>query len=209
MPSGWGRKMLSMVGIYLYSLVAILHCMNINGCPHLHSKLTNSIVQLTIQPAGCTICIQKSSVETDSNILRLHSVCLHESTLQVPTHLNTFWSTMKRYNVNIYVRLTHSSNYRPISLTPVVMEHVLHSIMQHVQENGILSYFQHGFNLGYSCQAQLIDFIENIQYSIDHQKKVDLILSYIAIYTFSYKAFDTVPHQCLLTKLASTLWNSR
>ena len=57
-------------------------------------------------------------------------------------------------------------NYRPISLTSVcskVMEHIVfHSIIQHVQDHGILSEFQHGFRPGYPCQTQLIDFIENI-----------------------------------------------
>ena len=92
------------------------------------------------------------------------------------------------------------SNYRPISLTSVcskVMEHVVfHSIMEHLQNHSVLSDFQHGFRPGYSCQTQLIDFIENIQHAMDQQKQVDVILL-----DFS-KAFDTVPHQCLLTKLA-------
>ena len=95
------------------------------------------------------------------------------------------------------------SNCRPIYLTSVcskVMEHIVfHSIMQHVQDHGILSEFQHGFRPGYSCQTQLIDFIENIQHAMDQQKQADLILL-----DFS-KAFNTVSHQRLLTKL----WNSR
>ena len=41
---------------------------------------------------------------------------------------------------------------------------------------GILSEFQHGFRPGYSCQTQLIDFIENFQHAMDQQKQVDLIL---------------------------------
>ena len=92
------------------------------------------------------------------------------------------------------------SNYRPISLTSVcskVMEHIVfHSIMQHVQHDGILSEFQHCFRSGYSCQTQLIDFIKHIQHAMDQQKPVDLILL-----DFS-KVFDMVPHQRLLTKLA-------
>ena len=77
------------------------------------------------------------------------------------------------------------------------MEHIVfHSIMQYVQYYGILSEFQHGFRPEYSCQTHLINFIENIQHAMDQQKQVDLILV-----DFS-KAFDTVPHQHLLTKLA-------
>ena len=92
------------------------------------------------------------------------------------------------------------SNYRPISLTSVcskVMEHIVfHSIMQHVQHDGILSEFQYCFRSGYSCQTQLIDFIKHIQHAMDQQKPVDLILL-----DFS-EVIDTVPHQRLLTKLA-------
>ena len=64
------------------------------------------------------------------------------------------------------------SNYRPISLTSIcskVMEHnIFHSTMEHLQDNTILSEFQHGFRPGYSCQTQLIDFIEIIQHAMDH-----------------------------------------
>ena len=79
------------------------------------------------------------------------------------------------------------------------MEHILfHSIMEHLQNYNILSEFQNGFRPGYSCQTQLIDFIENIHHAdiaMDHRKQVDRIPL-----DFS-KAFDTVPHQRLLTKL--------
>ncbi len=68
--------------------------------------------------------------------------------------------------------------------------------MKHLQDYNVLSKFQHGFRPGYSCQTQLIDFIENVQHVMDQQKQVDLILL-----DFS-KGFDTVPHQRLLTKLA-------
>ena len=91
------------------------------------------------------------------------------------------------------------SNYRPISLTSIcskVMEHVIyHSIMNHLQDNQVLSNSQHGFRAGYSCTTQLISLIEDISFNMDAHKQVDLILL-----DFS-KAFDTVPHHRLLTKL--------
>ena len=75
------------------------------------------------------------------------------------------------------------------------MKHIVfHSIMQYVQEYRILNEFQHGFRPAYSCQTQLIYFIENIQHAMDQQ--VDLILLHFS------KAFDMVPHQRLFTKLA-------
>ena len=91
-------------------------------------------------------------------------------------------------------------NYRPISLTSVcskVMEHVTyHSIMSHLNRNDVLSGSQHGFRAGYSCSTQLISLIEDLNFHMDHNVQVDMILL-----DFS-KAFDTVPHCCLLKKLS-------
>ena len=76
------------------------------------------------------------------------------------------------------------------------MEHVIyHSIMNHLNLNNILIDNQHGFRANHSCTTQLIAFIEDVSHALDHQKQVDIILL-----DFS-KAFDTVPHQRLLSKL--------
>jgi len=91
------------------------------------------------------------------------------------------------------------ANYRPISLTSIcakVLEHIIyHSIMNHLNENNILIENQHGFRANHSCVTQLIKLTEDISFALDHQKQIDLILL-----DFS-KAFDTVPHQRLLSKL--------
>ena len=76
------------------------------------------------------------------------------------------------------------------------MEHVIfHSIMDHINTNNILINNQHGFRSGFSCQTQLISLIDDIIYAMDNHYQTDLILL-----DFS-KAFDTVPHRCLLAKL--------
>ena len=101
----------------------------------------------------------------------------------------------------VYKKGSRSSpcNYQPISLTPIcskIMEHVIyHSIMNHLNLNNILIDNQHGFRANHSCTTQLIAFIEDVSHALDHQKQVDIILL-----DFS-KAFDTVPHQRLLSKL--------
>jgi len=67
------------------------------------------------------------------------------------------------------------------------MEHTTyHSIMNHLNKNNVLSGSQHGFRAGYSCSTQLVSLIEDLNFL------VDMIL---------LKAFDTVPHRCLLKKL--------
>ena len=101
----------------------------------------------------------------------------------------------------VFKKGNHSSvsNYRPISLTSIcakVMEHIIyHSIINHLNENNILIENQHGFRSNHSCITQLITLTEDISFALDHQKQIDIILL-----DFS-KAFDTVPHQRLMTKL--------
>ena len=76
------------------------------------------------------------------------------------------------------------------------MEHIIyHSIMDHLNQNNILIENQHGFRSNHSCVTQLITLTEDISSALDHQKQIDIILLDLS------KAFDTVPHERLLTKL--------
>ena len=76
------------------------------------------------------------------------------------------------------------------------MEHLIyHSIMSHLNRNDVLSGSQHGFRADYSSSTQLISLIEDLNFHMDHNVQVDMILL-----DFS-KAFDTVPHCRLLKKL--------
>jgi hypothetical protein len=92
-------------------------------------------------------------------------------------------------------------NYRPISLTSVcskVMEHIIHScICRFLEENQVLTPRQHGFRSGHSCETQLILSINDWAKSMDSGLRTD-----VAIFDFS-KAFDSVPHSRLLSKIES------
>ncbi|CAH1259103.1 VWDE [Branchiostoma lanceolatum] len=94
---------------------------------------------------------------------------------------------------------TMPSNYRPVSLTSVcgkVLEHIVHShMMKHLDTHGVLSPAQHGFRKGLSCESQLVLTLQDLANNLDHNKQVD-----VAVLDFS-KAFDTVPHERLLSKL--------
>jgi len=57
---------------------------------------------------------------------------------------------------------------------------------------------QHGFRQGYSCESQDITVCQDIADSVDESVGIDAI-----IIDFS-KAFDLVPHDRLLTKLAAS-----
>ena len=91
------------------------------------------------------------------------------------------------------------SNYRPVTLTSVcckVLEHIIHShVITHLDNNNLLSPYQHGFRKSRSCESQLIITLQDLANSVNTNKRVDAVLLDFA------KAFDRVPHQRLLQKL--------
>jgi retron-type reverse transcriptase len=105
------------------------------------------------------------------------------------------------------VDLSVVKNYRPVSLTSVVrkqLEHVIAGYIRQVWENIAWLYEgQHGFRPGYSCKSQRITVCQDISDSLDEGSRLDAI-----IIDFS-KAFDLVPHDRLLKKIAASGVDSR
>lgn len=91
------------------------------------------------------------------------------------------------------------ANYRPISLTSIVckiMEKIVRKqLLQHLENNNLLSDDQHGFRSGRSCATQLLEVLE--VWTDNHDRG----LSFDCIYLDYRKAFDSVPHQRLLRKV--------
>jgi len=92
-------------------------------------------------------------------------------------------------------------NYRPISLTSQVcklFESIIRDVVvKHLEANLLIHDSQHGFRKGRSCLTNLISFLDKVTSEVDPGKDVDVIFLDFA------KAFDKVPHQRLLQKLAS------
>ena len=136
-------------------------------------------------------------MQIESHLRIAISVCIHSNIILQNHHIAN--------DIGIYVVICRSNilgNYRPISLTSIpckVMEHIIFYhmyIMNHFDTLNILNPLQHGFRPNHSCQSQLISFVEDIQFSMNNHKQVDLLFL-----DFS-KAFDTVPHMQLLNKLS-------
>ena len=96
-------------------------------------------------------------------------------------------------------------NYRPVSLTCNTCKLFEH-IVAHLEDHNILTDLQHGFRSGRSCETQLVTTFQDLA---QMQNKKGSQIG-IAILDFP-KAFDTVPHDGLLSKLKhygidDTIW---
>ena len=94
---------------------------------------------------------------------------------------------------------TDPGNYRPVSLTSVVCKvfegFVRNKIYDHLVDNNLLSDEQYGFCPGRSCTTQLLNTMQDWLRQLDNGTPVD------AVYLDFKKAFDTVPHKRLISKL--------
>src|SRR5260221_4024738 len=92
-----------------------------------------------------------------------------------------------------------AENYRPVSLTSIVcktLEHIVFScVSKHLESKKIFTPRQHGFRSGHSCESQLVLSIDDWAKVIDRGSQVDVAI------LDSSKAFDTVPHERLKSKL--------
>ena len=99
------------------------------------------------------------------------------------------------------------TNYRQISLTSVVckqMEHVIAGYLRQVWDtNKCLCQGHHAFRPGYSCESPIVTVCQDIADSLDEGARIEAIKM-----DFS-KAFDFVPYDMLLMKIAASGVDSR
>ena len=95
---------------------------------------------------------------------------------------------------------TDPSNYRPVSLTSQtckILESIVRKhIIEHMDENEILSDKQHGFREGRSCLSNLLEIMECWTEILDEDDGIDVA------YLDFRKAFDLVSHRHLLYKMS-------
>jgi len=102
--------------------------------------------------------------------------------------------------VPIFKKVSRSdpANYRPISLTSLLcktLEHIYSHVMEHLEQNNIVSDIQFGFRQKYSADLQLLLTVHDLVLSLNNRTQSDCILI-----DFS-KVFDKVSHKLLLLKL--------
>ena len=84
------------------------------------------------------------------------------------------------------------------------MEHVIAGYIRQVWEDRDWLYEgQHGFRPGYSCESEIITVCQDISDSLDEAARLDAIIIHFS------KAFDLVPHDRMLKKIAASGVDSR
>lgn len=77
-----------------------------------------------------------------------------------------------------------------------MLERIIKSdLYEHLEVNGLISKYQHGFVRRKSCTSNLIETLDKITNALWGQFAVDVV------YLDTLKAFETVPYQRLLLKI--------
>ena len=157
-------------------------------------KLVNLKQNKSTGPDGIPPFILKSSAEVIS-----HPLC---SVINSSINTASFPAGWKHAHVKPLFKSGDKSlfsNYRPISLLPVLsktLEHVVRKqLLCHLNESRLLYPLQSGFRSGYSTTTTLLHCCNDWYLALDHGLMVGVLFLDVA------KAFDTLDHRLLMHKL--------
>lgn len=90
-------------------------------------------------------------------------------------------------------------NYRPISILPAfskIFEKVISfRLINYLEKNNLLTEHQHGFRGQRSTESAILEFVNNVYKCLDEKSYV------VGVFLDLSKAFDTLDHKILITKL--------
>ena len=173
------------------------------GIPLTHIEITSEKVEKKLLKVKVTKLVWPDGFRLRILKKTASSICLPLSTIYTKSMAEgEVPSTWKEGNITpVHKKRSETTvgNYRPISLTSVVgrmMETIVRDqIVSHMMENSLFCDEQHGFVPGRSYMTQLLITIELWTEMLDTGAPLDVI------YLDFKKAFDSVPHKRLLSKL--------
>ncbi|KAG8311282.1 hypothetical protein J6590_108592 [Homalodisca vitripennis] len=150
----------------------------------------------------------KTSTGIDEISAKLAKSCKEEIAIPLTTIINKSFQQgifpSKLKIAKVYPKFkngptTEINSYRPISLLPtfskIIEKIALTRLLLHLEQNNLLTNYQHGYLKGRSTTTALIQLIENIIDKLEEGSKVT------SLYLDFSKAFDCLNHNCLLDKL--------
>ena len=125
-------------------------------------------------------------------VRRVRTPSTHESSVNQRVFWQAHWANFSESSGEALPQLPHMTSRHWLKvLESIVRDHLLH----HFSSAGMFHDAQHGILPGRSCSSQLIEAMEDWSAAVEDWDPLDVV------YLDFAKAFDSVPHLRLLSKL--------